>query len=104
MTREMKGLCCYILSWVGGLIIFLTEKDDELLKFHAVQSMIISGFVFAVRIAYGMIPIYIPMLSSLLSILQLVVLIVGCVKGYKLERFKFPIAGDMAENIIKNNA
>ncbi|MDP4143730.1 MAG: DUF4870 domain-containing protein [Bacillota bacterium] len=100
MSREIKGLFCYLFSWLGGLIIYLVEKEDELIRFHAVQSMVASGLIFVIQVAYGILPLHIPFFSSAIGIIGFIIWIIGCIKGYKLEKYKFPIIGDIAENII----
>ncbi|MQY55153.1 MAG: hypothetical protein GH156_01060, partial [Dehalococcoidia bacterium] len=37
---NIAGLLCYVLGWVTGLVFFLIEKDDEFVRFHAMQSII----------------------------------------------------------------
>lgn len=35
-------LVAYVLGWLTGLIVFLMAKDDEALKFHGMQAILLS--------------------------------------------------------------
>ena len=112
MSEEKKGtglepnvaaLLCYVLGWVTGLVFFLIEKDDEFVRFHAMQSIIFFGAVTAVMIVFGILE-WIPFIGILFMVLTalgglfaFVLWIILMVKAYQGERFKLPIAGDMAE-------
>ena len=112
MSEEKKGtglepnvaaLLCYVLGWVTGLVFFLIEKDDEFVRFHAMQSIIFFGAVTAVMIVFGILE-WIPFIGILFMVLTalgglfaFVMWIILMVKAYQGERFKLPIAGDMAE-------
>ncbi|HWB70832.1 MAG TPA: DUF4870 domain-containing protein [Egibacteraceae bacterium] len=100
----------YLFGWLGGLIIYLTQRDREL-RFHGAQSILLSIAVLALylglSIVSGILGI-IPVLDVIGGILFFVVFallwipvlglfIFMCVKGYNLEHYKLPYIGDMAE-------
>ena len=117
LDPKLGGLLAYLFSWVSGLIIFLTQKDLRL-KFHGMQSILLSVAVIALFVLFnilgailGQIPglgfitwIITLVLSPLLSFGALALWIFMMVKAYNLEMFKLPIIGDLAENIARNNA
>ncbi|HUU63614.1 MAG TPA: DUF4870 domain-containing protein [Dehalococcoidia bacterium] len=99
----MAALLSYVLGWITGLIFYLIEEKDEYVRFHAVQSIIFFGAVTAVMIVFGILEL-IPfigllfmVLTSLGGLFAFVMWIILMVKAYQGERFKLPIAGDLAE-------
>jgi len=99
----VAALLSYVLGWITGLIFYLIEEKDEYVRFHAVQSIIFFGAVTAVMIVFGILEL-IPfigllfmVLTSLGGLFAFVMWIILMVKAYQGERFKLPIAGDLAE-------
>ena len=109
MQANVAGLLCYLIGWITGLIFFLIEKENKFVRFHAMQSMIVFGALFVLNIAFGVFvgifaaagvgflaPLF-SMFNILLALLAFVLWIVLMVKAYQGEKFKLPIAGDIAE-------
>jgi uncharacterized membrane protein len=96
----VAALLCYVLGWITGLIFYLIEEKDEYVRFHAVQSIIIFGAITVVSIVFGilfLVPFIGPILEGFLWIASVALWIILMVKAYQGERFKLPIAGDLAE-------
>jgi uncharacterized membrane protein len=109
MQANVAGLLSYVLGWVTGLIFFLIEKENKFVRFHALQSMIVFGGLFVLNIAVGaavgmfaaigisfLIPVF-SLFNILLGLAAFVLWIVLMIKAYQGEKFKLPIAGDIAE-------
>jgi uncharacterized membrane protein len=98
LDENIAGLLCYVLGWITGLIFFLVEKESKFVKFHAMQSIVVSGALTLISIAVS---IFTPSLrivmSPLVSIFSIVILIIMIIKAYNGEMYKLPIAGDIAE-------
>jgi uncharacterized membrane protein len=77
--------------WILSIIMYVLKKDDEYVKFHAKQGMVIFGA--------SLILWLIPIIGWLLNIAVLVAVIIGAFKAYQGEKFKFPLIGDLAEKI-----
>ena len=45
LDPKLAGLLCYILGIITGLIFFLIEKSNDVVRFHAAQSIVFSGSV-----------------------------------------------------------
>lgn len=103
LEPNVAGLLCYILGWITGLIFFLIEKENEFVRFHAKQSIVVFGAFSAVSILFfilGWIPyigVLFFVLNVLIGILSLVLWVMLMVKAYQGERYKLPWAGDFAE-------
>ena len=106
LDENVEGALCYLLGFITGIIFLVMEKDSKFVKFHAVQStiislglwvfnMIITSILFA-TFSYSMFGI-IGMVSSLISLVMLVLWIILIMKAYQGEKFKLPVIGDIAE-------
>ena len=111
LTENVAGLLCYVLGWVTGLIFFFVDKRPYV-RFHAAQSMVTFGALHVLSIALAMVfgwgwVFGRPMgwthhtigfgLHQALHLLALILWVLCMVKAYQGERFKLPIAGDIAE-------
>ena len=117
---KIEGLLAYLFGWIGGLVIFLIEKNNKEVRFHALQSIVFNICVVAIllpvllvstglgEILYGMnktvgLIVGIP-LTILLQIMQigtLLLWILLMVKAYKEEHYKLPVIGNIVEKYIK---
>jgi uncharacterized membrane protein len=106
--KKLAALLSYLLGWITGIIFLLIEKDSYV-RFHAVQSIVTFGALTVLWIILSILGSIILALGGwviwlifhwiidLIWLLQFVLWIVLMVKAYQGERFKLPIAGDIAE-------
>lgn len=97
LEENIAALLSYVLGWITGLIFYLIEKDSKFVKFHAMQSIITFAALMIVSWILAFIPVIGGIISLLLSVLALVLWIILMIKAYQGEKFKLPIAGDLAE-------
>lgn len=97
LQENVAGLLCYVLGWVSGLILYLIETDNKFVRFHAVQSIIVFGFLNIVGIVFGWILYIGVVVSSLVGLLSFALWIVLIIKAYQGSMYKLPVAGDLAE-------
>ena len=108
MDPKIAALLSYLFGWVSGLIFFLIEKEDKYVRFHAMQSILLSVACIVIMIASNIIlgilaaivdifGLLFLVVSPLLSIGFLILWIMLMVKAYSGEKWKLPIIGDMAE-------
>ncbi|MDP3142898.1 MAG: hypothetical protein Q8N14_02985, partial [Candidatus Omnitrophota bacterium] len=43
---KVAGLLSYLLGFITGVIFLLIEKENKFVRFHALQSIIVFGFLF----------------------------------------------------------
>ncbi|HOK56162.1 MAG TPA: DUF4870 domain-containing protein [bacterium] len=106
--EKMVSFLAYFFGWISGLIIFLTEKKSEYIRFNAMQSIIFSGVLTVIYIFISIVSL-IPFIGKILSLIlhPLVYLagtaiwIVLLIKSFKGEYFKLPVIGDYAEKYSK---
>lgn len=110
LDPKLAGLLCYILGIITGLIFFLIEKSNDVVRFHAAQSIVFSGSVIVLWIVLMIVGLILTSISwqlgNLFGLLSLVlwlglfvVWVVLLIKGYSGEKWKLPVLGDMAERI-----
>jgi len=76
--------------WIISIVMLIIKKDDEFVKFHAKQGLIlfIASFI-------GVIPF----IGWIIWIVVVVLDIVGFIKALSGERYKIPVIGDISSKI-----
>jgi uncharacterized membrane protein len=96
IRASRAGWLSYLGGWVTGLIFLLLKREDRLVRFHAMQSLIFFGTMSLVTAMFS----YIPFLSSIgdgLGFVSFICWIVLIVKTARGRYYKLPIIGDYAE-------
>src|SRR5687767_6387956 len=101
LDSNVAAALAYALGWVTGLAFVLTERENRFVRFHALQSTIAFG---ALSVAW-IVSLSIPFLGWLLAFViifpvSVVLWLFLMFKAYQGERFKLPIAGEMAEQRV----
>ena len=97
LQPNIAALLAYLAGWITGLIFFLVEKENKFVRFHAFQSMVVFGAITVLTIVLTFVPVIGWALLPVVYIAELVLWIVCMIKAYQGEKFKLPVAGDMAE-------
>jgi uncharacterized membrane protein len=101
LEANVAAALSYLLGFITGLVFLVIEKDSKFVRFHAMQSTIVFGTLFV----FWIVLLQIPFLGLIVGLLLMpLVSIGGCViwlilmfKAYNWEKFKLPVAGDIAE-------
>lgn len=115
LEENVAGALAYILGLLSGLFFYVTEDDNDFVRFHALQSIIFSvtafilywvlnTLMFSLIFSPGMwttggsmLFSLFSLVTSLLSLALLGVWVFLMYKAYNGERYKLPIIGDLAE-------
>ncbi len=116
LSENTAALLSYVLGWLTGLIFFLADKRPYV-RFHAAQSIVTFGALHILRAILGIalgvgwwfgapgdvsrVAIAWPLLS-LIGLFTLVLWIVLMVKAYQGQKFKLPLAGEIAEDLARH--
>ncbi len=103
LEENLEGALAYLLVFVSGIILYFIEEKSYFVRFHAFQSTIIFLGLFIVGAILSPIPIFGAIVGAILGIIGFIVWVVGMIKAYKGELYKFPIVGDIAEDHIEKN-
>ena len=107
----MAATLSYALGWITGLIFYLIDKRPYV-RFHAAQSIVVFGGLgilsFALSMFFGlsMIAGGVAVFSLGYALYRLVWLgavilwIILMIKAHKGERFRVPVAADLADSIF----
>jgi uncharacterized membrane protein len=110
VEENVAGLLCYVGGWLTGLIFFLIDKRP-FVRFHAAQSIFVFGGLHIIYIILTTIFIssfwaggwgffsFTGLLFDAVRLAVLVLWIVLMVKAYQGERFRIPIAADLADSL-----
>ena len=107
LSENVAGLLCYLLGWITGLIFFLIDKRP-FVRFHAAQSIVVFGGLTVIRIVLSMLFVSGGLTGFsagvgilwLVSLVGLVLWILLMVKAYQGEKYRVPLAADLADQIF----
>jgi uncharacterized membrane protein len=115
LSENIAGALAYFFAPFIALALYFLEDDNEFVRFHAAQSIVVFGGFFAAAIGVfvmGFVLELLPFVGWMLSLgLSLVTFLVlmplGFVlwvlltyKAFKGERYGLPVAGDIAERYV----
>jgi uncharacterized membrane protein len=100
LDANIAAALTYLVGFITGILFLVLEKDSSFVRFHAMQSTIVSVAFVALQMALGFIPILGWMLMPLLGLAGLVLWLFLMVKAFQGERFKLPVVGDIAEQQV----
>jgi uncharacterized membrane protein len=112
LETHVAGTLAYVGGWVSGLIFLLVEKNDRVVRFHAMQSIIVFGFLtilivilsalrslFALTVWNGaLMPVSLifTVLWALAIAFGIVLWLLLMIRTYHKQQVLVPVAGDLA--------
>jgi uncharacterized membrane protein len=119
LEENLGALLSYVFGWLSGLIFLLIEKDSKLVRFHAMQSILLNVCAAVVAFVLWIVMFILLMvvsqisgsLSTILGLLFtlvwlafsvgiLIAWVMCLIKAYQSQFFKLPIIGDFAEKFV----
>ncbi len=104
LDQRICVLLAYLFGWLGGLIFFIVEKQNKVVRFHAMQSILLSAVYIVLMIALTILS-FIPFLGIIFNLVNLLVslgflalIIVLIAFSFQGKQIKLPFIGDMALN------
>jgi uncharacterized membrane protein len=125
LDSNVGAMLCYILNFacclglVLSIVFLVTEKENRFVKFHAVQSLFLTGLQIVAGIILGLLGLVLSMvlhmidmellawililgLRFLVFIVFLVLWVIAGVKAYGGQWYKLPIIGEFAWKTVNN--
>lgn len=114
LDENIAGALCYLFGFITGGLFYFIEDNNDFVRFHAVQSIIVFGGLsiinFLVSMSTGLLAV-IPVIGSVLSllagfgslVLNLVMVVLWVVlmyKAYNGSEWEVPVVGGIARNQI----
>ncbi len=107
LDQNIAAALSYLCCWLTGLIFYLLEKENDFVRFHAMQSILAFGGLAVLQIflwILGFMPFikYLAWIGQMiLGILAFVVFLVCIINAFQGKRFHLPVVGEMAEKYSK---
>jgi len=96
LTPNLTAALAYVFGFVSGIIVFIIEKENRFVRFHAMQSMLLSLVIFVFNIVVSFIPVLGPFLGIIVFVIGLVCWVTALIKAAKGEYYRLPFIGDYA--------
>jgi uncharacterized membrane protein len=100
LEPNVAGLLCYLGGWITGIVFLVIEQKNKFVRFHALQSIVTFGTLTIASAMLTWIPLVGGFFGAVIGILAFILWILLMVKAYQGERYKVPVAGDVAEGIL----
>jgi uncharacterized membrane protein len=125
LDSNVGAMLCYILNFacclglVLSIIFAITEKENRFVKFHAVQSLFLTGLQIVAGIVLGLLGLVLSMvlhminmellgwflilgLRFLVFLVFMVLWVIAGIKAYGGQWYKLPIIGEFAWKAVNN--
>lgn len=100
LEENIAGALAYLLGFVTGIFFLLTEKESRFVRFHAMQSTILSGGLLVISLILGIIPVINVVwlvLSPFVGIAGFVLWIWLMYQAYQGKEFELPLVGNVSK-------
>lgn len=101
-SNNIMGAVAYLLWFITGIVLLITEKKDPFVRFHAAQSTVVFGLLFIVGIVLGFIPFVGWLLMLPLMLVELLLWLFLMWKAYSGEQFQLPMIAGLVKNVEKS--
>jgi uncharacterized membrane protein len=100
LQPNVAGLLCYLGWWVSGIVFIVIEQKNRLVRFHALQSIILFGAVHLALLMLAPIPFVGWFFATVIGVGALALWITLMVNAYQGHLLRIPGAADLAERMI----
>jgi len=115
LEPNVAGALSYLLGFITGLVFFLIEEEDEFVRFHAAQSIVVFGGLFVLGVVLnvvtgflgatgglfiGLFLLVFTLVSFAIWLAVVVLWIFLMVKAYQGETPRIPIAAGIADDLV----
>ncbi|OUJ18388.1 Tic20 family membrane protein implicated in protein translocation [Methanonatronarchaeum thermophilum] len=110
LSPNIAGALSYLFGFITGILFYFIEKDNEFVRYHAVQSIVVFGGLFVVYVVLGIVgtALTIGFLGSIIGLLVwLFMLVLGLLsfvlwlylmyKAYKGEKTRLPVVSQWTD-------
>ncbi len=103
LDENIEGALCYSLGLITGIMLLYLEKQNQFVRFHAIQSTSVFLPLFLIQILTFISFTFASLiLSPIIVLLEAILWVFLMYKAYKGERYKLPVFGDFSERLLSN--
>ncbi len=100
LEPNVEAALAYVLGALSGIIVFLLEKNNKFVRFHAVQSIVTNLAFFIVGIVAGFVPIIGWIIAALLPLGSILLFLFLAFQAYNKKEFEVPVLGKIAKDFV----
>ncbi|WP_252698924.1 hypothetical protein [Natronosalvus vescus] len=118
LEEHVAGTLCYLFGFVTGIVFLLLEDRNEFVRFHAAQSTLVFGGLFAIGIGLNIAIVFLELIPGigwlfaagfglmmalsglLIGPIVFILWLVLMLKAYRGDRFALPVVGEIAERYV----
>lgn len=114
LAPNVAALLCYLFMFLSGAVFYVVEKQSDFVRFHAVQSILAFGGLFAVSLGLGVVstavfpvPAVGPIIAAVFGVVSILILPLMLIlwpllmyRGYQGDRYRLPFIGSRAERYV----
>jgi uncharacterized membrane protein len=111
LAPNVAGALAYVLGAITGVILFVIEKDNRFVRFHAAQSIAVTIVLIVVSIGLSVLSsalVFVPILGLIVALLLSVGLFFATFvlwvllmwRAYQGREWEVPIAGGIARKMM----
>ena len=106
LEENIEAALCYLGIWITGLILYFVDDKNKLIRFHAMQSILvflplsILGWIFGGFFGifhYGSDLYFLWWISWLFWALVVILWVILMLKAFQGQKLKLPVVSDLAE-------
>ncbi|MBP1909860.1 DUF4870 domain-containing protein [Methanolobus bombayensis] len=99
LDENIVAALSYVGFWITGIILLLIEPDNKFVRFHAMQSLLISLPLSLIIFVVGWIPYVGWIIADFLGFGALFFILVLVIMAYRGALLKIPVVGNYAYRI-----
>lgn len=96
LSENVAGALSYLLGFITGILFLLIEKDNKFVRFHAMQSTILSLGLFVLNVVLTATIVGI-ILLPVVGLVGIILWLFMMYQAFTGKKFKLPVIGDLAE-------
>jgi len=114
LDENVAAALAYVLGWLSGIVLYLLESENECVRFHAAQSIVVFGAIFIAGMVLNVTQAFAlfgnvtrALLGPIFALLTLglwlgalVLWLYLIIRTYQGENPRIPVAADIADDLV----
>lgn len=114
LDENVAAAISYVLGWLTGIVMYLLESENEYVRFHAAQSIVVFGAIFVAGVVLNVTQAWVlfgtvtrALLGPIFALLTLglwlgalVLWLYLLIRTYQGENPRIPVAAGIADDLV----